>query len=90
MTETRPDLPRQIDRILRHALEKDRERRYQTAADLHRDLRRLVDQVERGEAQALAVGDAPVVHRVRSLAVLPLVDQSGQPDQAYFADGMTC
>ena len=89
VTEVRPDLPRQIDRILRHTMEKDRERRYQTAADLHRDLRRLVDQVERGEAPAPDVGEAVVAPRVRSLAVLPLADLSGQPDQAYFADGMT-
>ena len=89
VTQARPDLPRQMDRILRHTLEKDRERRYQTAADLHRDLRRLVDQVELGEFRSADADDDAPEPRVRSLAVLPLVDLSGQPDQAYFADGMT-
>jgi len=37
-------------------------------------------------------GDEPAAaahHRIRSLAVLPLENASGDPDQQYFADGMT-
>ena len=37
----RPDLPPRLDDIILKALEKDREHRYQTAADLRADLRRL-------------------------------------------------
>ena len=40
-TRANPILPPELDRIIRHALEKDRELRYQTANDLRADLKRL-------------------------------------------------
>src|SRR5215217_3443673 len=39
-------LPRELDLILNKALEKDRELRYQTASDLHADIRRLLRMID--------------------------------------------
>jgi outer membrane protein assembly factor BamD (BamD/ComL family)/predicted Ser/Thr protein kinase len=41
ISSVRPDIPVQLDQIITKALEKDRALRYQTASDMHADLRRL-------------------------------------------------
>jgi serine/threonine protein kinase/Tol biopolymer transport system component len=41
VTDLRADLPRELDRIIRRALQKDPEQRYQTAKDLRNDLQLL-------------------------------------------------
>ena len=82
-----PQPPRAINRevsaglesIIFKALEKDPERRYQSARELKVDLERLS-----GPEPFLA---AP--RRRESIAVLPLANLSGDPEQDYFADGMT-
>jgi serine/threonine-protein kinase len=79
VTELRPVLPRQLERILRHALQKDPQRRFQSVVDLRNELADLREEI---------AGGAPCP-AIRSLAVLPLDDLAGDPDQAFFADGMT-
>jgi len=46
VTETRPDAPRQLWRIIDHCLQKDRESRFQTAKDVRNELRALRGEVE--------------------------------------------
>ena len=50
-----PDLPADFERIINKALEKDRELRYQHAADIRTDLKRLKRETESGRASAANV-----------------------------------
>ncbi len=55
-----PDLPAELERIVNTALEKDRELRYQTAAELRADLKRLKRDTESGRVAAATAPAAPV------------------------------
>lgn len=54
-----PDLPSELERIINKALEKDRDLRYQHAADLRADLKRLKRETESGRSavSAIAMGE---------------------------------
>lgn len=74
VTDLNPALPRDFGRIVKRALAKDPERRYQTAKDLRNDLEELKASLDSGELEAEArVTVAPVrahaSHLGRSLAV---------------------
>jgi serine/threonine protein kinase/tetratricopeptide (TPR) repeat protein len=51
-----PDLPAGLELIVRKALEKDRELRYQHASDMRTDLQRLKRDIETGQAQVASSG----------------------------------
>jgi len=58
VTDLRPDLPRELARILKRALNKDPEHRYQTAKDLRNDLQELKQDLDRGVDVAPRVAPA--------------------------------
>ncbi|MEA2604839.1 MAG: eukaryotic-like serine/threonine-protein kinase [Acidobacteriota bacterium] len=76
LSRLRPDLPRELERLLDRCLEKDPDRRLASAAELRHDLEALKGRLRQ------APGRTPTV------AVLPFADMSAEHDQAYFCEGL--
>ena len=90
-----PRLPVEMEHILGKALEKDRDLRCQTAAELRADLKRLSRDIESSKRPAAAAeksatgSGAHTVAAEKSVAVLYFENLSGTKDDEYFRDGMT-
>ena len=123
-----PEIPAELDRIINKALEKDRNLRYQNAADLRADLSRLKRDLDSGRSSAAAIAEPSSASAVKplpqarsrsllwagaavlliilvalaywlrpkfesgkvsSIAVLPFVNGTGDPNNEYLSDGLT-
>jgi len=114
-----PQLPDELSDVILKCLEKNKEKRYQTAGELLSELSRILTTERRVHEKkpkkikvsefkgksfllyggavillvlSLAVGYILITGRQEirdAIAVLPLQNISGDPDQEYFADGMT-
>jgi eukaryotic-like serine/threonine-protein kinase len=62
-----PDLPADLERIINRALEKDRELRYQGAAEMRSELMRLKRDTESGRSASVSSGSAAVAQEGGSL-----------------------
>ena len=108
--------PPELERIILKCLEKDPDRRYQSAGDLFIDLKKLKRDTESGKITAPLVIEprrrrlnwiVPLLlliaaiaalrislkpkdaEAIRSIAVLPFVNVSSDPQMDYFSDGIT-
>jgi len=65
VTDTRASLPRDLAKIIRRALTKDRDQRFQSAKDLRNELAELKQELESGDLAAAAGAIPEVRHRQR-------------------------
>jgi serine/threonine protein kinase/Tfp pilus assembly protein PilF len=114
-----PDLPSELDRIINKALEKDRALRYQSAAEMLADLKRLrrdsssarveiaaePSSSEKNKTLLWAIGGVVALallagaaflwrsrsggEQITSVAVMPFVNASNDPNSEYLSDGIT-
>jgi len=85
LSNLRPDLPADLERIVRRCLEKSPRERFQTALDVLNELRLVRRALENGGASpakpAASTGTA-------SIGVLPFANRSADPADEYFSDGL--
>jgi serine/threonine protein kinase/tetratricopeptide (TPR) repeat protein len=79
----RPEVPPEIARLVARCLEKDPERRPQTAKDVRNELDLARRALESGASRAPQSAAGP------SIAVMPFANQGRGEDDEYFADGIT-
>jgi len=83
LTHFRPDIPDELDAIIMRSLQKRPEERPQMAQELVQAMRPLT----LGSGTTTATAESVV--QTPSIAVLPFVNLSPEPDSEYFSDGLT-
>ena len=84
-----PKLPKDLDRLLSKALEKDRELRYQSAAELRSDLKRLKRDLSSRASSGNTAARPSHKRPLTAIAVLPFENANADPSYEYLSDGLT-
>ncbi len=83
LAEARPELPEQLNWIVRKAMARSLTQRYQAVDEFVEDVREL----SRNSASAGLIASAPA-DAVPAIAVLPFSDMSPDRDQGFFCEGI--
>jgi serine/threonine-protein kinase len=81
-------VPESLAKIIYHCLRKQMSQRYQHASEIRAALEAIEQSSDR-RFQQRPGSVRPPPPAIRSVAVLPLENLSGAPEQEYFADGLT-
>jgi serine/threonine protein kinase len=81
----REDVSDRLQTIIEKSTAKDREDRYEDMASMLDDLRKATSQHESQPSQF----ELPTPRPSQSVAVMPFVNMSADPEQEYFCDGLT-
>jgi non-specific serine/threonine protein kinase len=86
-----PEVPAKLEDTINRLLEKDRHLRYQSAADLRSDLKRLKRDSDSGRAGShrAVAEDSESSGQEKAIVVMPFENISPEAEQEYFCDGMT-
>ncbi|HXI02226.1 MAG TPA: protein kinase [Candidatus Saccharimonadales bacterium] len=85
VSDLRPQVPPPVARAIQRCLEKKPDRRYQSSGDLLRDLRAAEAEHQSGAISAFREPVSPD----KTIAVLPFVNMSADPDNEFFSDGIS-
>jgi serine/threonine protein kinase/Flp pilus assembly protein TadD len=95
VTKLNSRLPLALENVFGKALEKDADLRYQTAAELRSDLKRIKRDLDSSRHSSVEKAEASSAHPVvaapanKSVAVLYFENQSGAKEDEYLRDGIT-
>ncbi|OGU35730.1 MAG: hypothetical protein A2315_11880 [Ignavibacteria bacterium RIFOXYB2_FULL_35_12] len=85
VSKYRADVPEKLLSILEKAIAKELEDRYEEMASMLEDLRKITSKSE----SHLFQFELPAPRPSQSIAVMPFVNMSADPEQEYFCDGLT-
>ncbi|MCU0620933.1 MAG: protein kinase [Gemmatimonadales bacterium] len=88
VTTIRPDVPAEVERIVARALARDPAARFQSAAQLAAALALPAATPSRGAPATLVTPASSGEPVPKSVAVLPFVNMSNDPENEYFSDGV--